>query len=332
MSSLRKLKSGSWQVAIRKKDQPVIYKTYKEKGLASKFGKDVEARMERNIFEDYSGASATTLKDLICKYRDEIVPEQKAHRQTTCKLNLLTRQKIAYLNLMQIKASHIYELKKTLSEGRKAKTVNIYIQLLAMIWKTAKRNFNISLPAESPFSLVALPKIDDTRTRVLSGTERDKLLKAASESKLLQLHDFIQFALMTGARYGEIVRLRREDTDYNKKTCTFRNTKNGFDREIPLADAVITILKRYPFGDTFFRIKEDSFRFYWNQARAKADLKDFRFHDCRATFCTLALLNGMSESSVALISGHRDFRQLRKYLRIKPADLLDSVNKIVSIK
>ena len=143
MSSLRKLKSGSWQVAIRKKDQPVIYKTYKEKGLASKFGKDVEARMERNIFEDYSGASATTLKDLICKYRDEIVPEQKAHRQTTCKLNLLTRQKIAYLNLMQIKASHIYELKKTLSEGRKPKTVNIYIQLLAMIWKTAKRNFNI---------------------------------------------------------------------------------------------------------------------------------------------------------------------------------------------
>ena len=60
MSSLRKLKSGSWQVAIRKKDQPVIYKTYKEKGLASKFGKDVEARMQRNIFEDYSGASATT--------------------------------------------------------------------------------------------------------------------------------------------------------------------------------------------------------------------------------------------------------------------------------
>ena len=55
MSSLRKLKSGFWQVAIRRKDQPVIY----------------------------SGASATTLKDLICKYRDEIVPEQKAHRQTT---------------------------------------------------------------------------------------------------------------------------------------------------------------------------------------------------------------------------------------------------------
>ena len=78
MSTVRKLRSGKWQVIIRRKDQPVIYKTFKEKGLASKYGKDVEARMERNIFEDYSGAAATTLKDLICKYRDEIVPDQKA--------------------------------------------------------------------------------------------------------------------------------------------------------------------------------------------------------------------------------------------------------------
>jgi len=332
MSSLRKLRSGKWQVAIRRKDQPDIYKTFKEKGLASKYGKDVEARMERNIFEDYSGAAATTLKDLICKYRDEIVPDQKAAKQTTHKLNLLARQKIAYLNLMQVKASHIYELKKTLSEGRKPKTVNIYIMLLAMIWKTAKRNFNIALPAESPFSLVALPKVDDTRSRVLGSEERKRLLKAASESKLLQLHDFIQFALMTGARYGEITRLRREDTDFDKKTCTFRDTKNSSDRTIPIADDVITILKRYPFGETFFRIKTDSFRFYWKQARAKAGLKDFRFHDTRATFCTLALLNGMSETEVAAISGHRDLKMLKKYLRIKPADLLDSVNRIVSIK
>ena len=62
------------------------------------------------------------------------------------------------------------------------------------------------------------------------------------------------------------------------------------------------------------------------------NIKDFRFHDCRATFCTLALLNGMSETAVASISGHRDLKMLKKYLRIKPADLLDSVNRVVSIK
>ena len=46
-------------------------------------------------------------------------------------------------------------------------------------------------------------------------------------SKLLQLHDFIQFALLTGARYGEIVRLKRCDVNFEKKTATFRDTKVG---------------------------------------------------------------------------------------------------------
>ena len=46
MSSVRKLVSGKWQVAIRRKDQPAIYKTFKEKGLASKYGKEFEAQKE----------------------------------------------------------------------------------------------------------------------------------------------------------------------------------------------------------------------------------------------------------------------------------------------
>ena len=332
MASIRKLRSGKWQTSIRRKDQPNIYKTFKEKGVASKYGRDVEAKMDKNVFEDYSEAAATTLKDLICKYRDEVVPEQKAAKQTTHKLNLLTRQKIAYMNLMQIRTSDVYALKKTLSETRMPKTVNIYIQLLGMIWKTAKKKFDVMLPATSPFALVALSKVDDTRNRVLSPKERIRLLKAASESKLLQLHDFIQFALLTGARYGEIVRLKRCDVNFEKRTATFRDTKNGFDRTIPLADEFITILKRYPFGETFFRFKRDSFWFYFKQARKKAGCEDFRFHDCRATFATNALFSGMSETAVAAITGHRDMKNLKRYLRLKPTDLLESVNKVAKLR
>jgi len=215
---------------------------------------------------------------------------------------------------------------------RKPKTINIYIQLLNMIWKTAKTRFEITLPAQSPFALITLPPVDDTRTRVLSSEEKVRLLKSASESKLLQLHDFIQFALMTGARYGEIVRLKRCDVNFEKKTATFRNTKNTFDRTIPLADPVLTILKRYPFGETFFRIKRDSFWFYFKQARKKAGIEDFRFHDTRGTFATNALLSGMSETAVSGITGHRDHKSLKRYLRLKPTDLLESVNKLVSLK
>ncbi len=49
MASLRKLKSGKWQVIIRKKHQPQIIKSFIDKSTARKYGKDVEARMDRNI-------------------------------------------------------------------------------------------------------------------------------------------------------------------------------------------------------------------------------------------------------------------------------------------
>ena len=45
--------------------------------------------MDKKIFEDFSGAAGTTLRELIEKYRDEIVVNHKAVRSTTVKLNLL---------------------------------------------------------------------------------------------------------------------------------------------------------------------------------------------------------------------------------------------------
>ena len=58
--------------------------------------------------------------------------------------------------------------------------------------------------------------------------------------------------------------MKRVDTDFNKKTATFRDTKNGEDRKIALSDKVIDILKQYPFGDTFFRVGSyDSYNFYF---------------------------------------------------------------------
>ena len=52
----------------------------------------------------------------------------------------------------------------------------------------------------------------------------------------------------------------------------------------------------------------------------------------RAVFCTNALLSGMSIPEVSAISGHKDWSQLKRYARIKPADLLDKINNVVNLK
>ena len=289
--------------------------------------------MDKQIFQDLTGASTTTLKELMIKYRDEIVPTQKARRQTTATLNMLMKHRIAYYSLTQLKSVHLYKFKKEMSVDRAPKTVNGYIQLLSLIWKTAKRVWSISLPAESPFALVALDKVNNQRDVIISEEEERKLISAAEKSKMNNLADLIKFAILVGARWSEIVGLERKNVCFNKKTAKFIDTKNGTDHTIPLHDDAVAILKKYPFSDKFFQVSSyGKFEFYFDQARKRAGLTHIKYHDTRATFCTRALLSGMSIPEVAALSNHSDWASLKRYSRIKPTDLLVKVNKIINLK
>ena len=62
MVTIRKLR-GKWQAIIRKKDHKHIAKTFINKITASKWAKDVEARMDRNIYEDFTKDHITRSKD-----------------------------------------------------------------------------------------------------------------------------------------------------------------------------------------------------------------------------------------------------------------------------
>ena len=46
MASIRKLKSGKWQVVIRKANHKYIYKSFIETAVARKFARDVESQIE----------------------------------------------------------------------------------------------------------------------------------------------------------------------------------------------------------------------------------------------------------------------------------------------
>ena len=53
MASIRKLKSGKWQVVIRKSNHKHIFKTFIEKAVARKFAREVEQQIEKDIYTDY---------------------------------------------------------------------------------------------------------------------------------------------------------------------------------------------------------------------------------------------------------------------------------------
>ena len=94
MGTIRKVK-GKWRVEIRKKGYPKIYKSFFDVKDARRFAREVESQMERNVFEDYSGAAGTSLKALLIKYRDEITSKKRGVREETSKINYLIRHWIS---------------------------------------------------------------------------------------------------------------------------------------------------------------------------------------------------------------------------------------------
>ena len=116
--------------------------------------------------------------------------------------------------------------------------------MLQNVWNTAKKVWGITMPPYNPFELVTMHKVDNARDRVLTTDEYSKLLDSCSEGNMPVLRDIVIFAYETGARQGEILKLKRSNVDFDKRLCTFLDTKNGEDRTIPLTDAAIEILKR----------------------------------------------------------------------------------------
>jgi integrase len=68
------------------------------------------------------------------------------------------------------------------------------------------------------------------RVRYLAPEEREAWLRDANDTLRL----YILAALHTGARRGELLRIRWKDVDFRAGTLTFRDTKNGDSRAVPL--------------------------------------------------------------------------------------------------
>lgn len=336
MASIKKRKSGKWQVLIRKKGYPLICKSFAKKRDANIYANTIESEIDRKIFNAATSIDNTTFETLLIKYRDEVAPSYKSCETLTSKINHLLKYKICKYNLSFLNTGHINDFKNTIAVGRAPKTINGYIQTLHTVWKMASTKWGFAMPVNNPFKLVPLEKVCNERDITITDNQFHKLLDEAGKIKNHNyLVNIIKFAALTGARYQEILNLKKYDVDFTNRTCVFRNTKNNCDRKIALSYAALDVLKQQKtFGDKFFTIKHSgSFRKMWRKLRTNAGLGDFRFHDLRSFAIRKMLLSGMQTIEVAQISGHKTLAVLhRRYSRLKAEDLLEKVNNVILLR
>jgi integrase len=139
--------------------------------------------------------------------------------------------------------------------------------------------------------------------------------------------DIIRFAIASAMRAGEITRLRWSDIHEVDKTILIRDRKDpeakiGNDQTVPLLGDAWAIVQRQPRGgDLIFPYNEKTFSSLFPRACKDLGIEDLRFHDLRHEGVSRLFEAGYPIEQVALVSGHRDWKQLQRYTQIKAKNL-----------
>jgi integrase len=134
---------------------------------------------------------------------------------------------------------------------------------------------------ENPVRLIPSLPENNERTRFLSEAERTCLFRSCRTSHWDKLYLIVLLAITTGARKGELTKLRWNDIDFDRRTAYVSITKNGQPKVLPLTDSVIRELQLFDTKDNSLifasRIKcEVAYCFTkpWKKALEDADIKD----------------------------------------------------------
>jgi integrase len=238
--------------------------------------------------------------------------------------------------LTSISPKHIDLFKIERLKDISAISVNIELRTLKAALQTAMR---WKLVNSNPCSKVQLISIPDAQPNYFKREDFQKLISIISET---WLREIVIFAVLTGLRRGEILNLRWDDVDLNKKIIyihsnpTFR-TKQGKRRVIPLNDVAYHLLNLHRVGssDEYVfsvngRLPSESFvshqfKKYVGIAKLPSEL---HFHSLRHTFASWLVQDGVSIYEVQKLLGHSNISVTQVYSHLQPEKLHATVNRI----
>lgn len=207
---------------------------------------------------------------------------------------------------------------------RKASSVNRELETLRAIFNFAIENdWLIKNPFHKKKGIISKAS-ENERDRTLTNDEEIRLLNACVDRRE-HIKPIIICALDTAMRRGEMFLMRWRDVNLttNEIFIPQTNTKTDSERSVGitsrLRDELETLWESSPKDKNglVFGITSDIKR-AWKTACTKADIKDFRLHDCRHTATTRMIASGSPHTEVMKITGHTQLKTFLRYLSITP--------------
>jgi integrase len=235
-------------------------------------------------------------------------------------------------------------------EGLTASSINRELSMIGAMLNAAESFFSELKQWKAP----KLPRLkveksrreklitDEEYTRLISHLRRPpdeldggrKNTQRNAHCARVRVAQIIEFAMLTAARHGEIVKLKWSDIDWERKKILIFQRKTKSYKEVPLVSALAALLNerkaehsgRFVFtrGGNIYQ------RFYWILKKAcnrvgipyGQKLEDgFILHAARHTVTTRLVEAGLDFDTIGLITGHKAKELIAHYSHKHPASV-----------
>ncbi len=274
----------------------------------------------------------TKLKDLIKIYISDILPRKKPQTQKMQKIQLAFWSKhLGKKEINEIKPLDIIQTRSLLKVSDASK--NIYVAALRHVFTIAVKEFGLA--DSNPLLKVSNLKNPRGRVRFLSDEERLEFLISCEESSNPYLYVVVLIAIATGARKSEILTLKWSQIDFDRKLIFLEDTKNGDLASLILSEKIAKLLFeafKESRSELVFKGKKNQpidIRYPFEQARKRAKLENFTFHDLRHTCASYLAMNGATPIDIMEILRHSSMAMVKRYAHLSTAHKAGVLNSMV---
>lgn len=325
MASIRK-RRGKWQVQIRRTGHGAVSKTFIARKDALEWARDTERQADRgDLPKDPKILRQLSLGDLVRRYRDTVSIHKAGYENECIVFNALLKHPICGKSLAELRTEDFAQYRDERLKAVKPSTLKRQLNPVHHAFEVARDEWGLPLK-NNPLRKLKL-KLGKPRERRLRPGEEERIMAATAKCRNKLIRPVILFALATAMRRGEMLAATWSDIELRWRSLHIPESKNGESRTIPLSRSAISVLEGLPNGkNRAFPISTNSFKLAWKRVLKRAEISDLHFHDLRHEAISRLFEQGLSVPEVALISGHKDARQLFVYAHAVRQSILQKLD------
>lgn len=329
MASILQVK-GKWRALVRMAGHKPICKTHPTKAAAATWARKIEGQLSAGKQIEHDAVTVGDLIDAYRKLRDASRPivDSSTEHYTLKTLGRILGDRDAFKLNTDDLVAYCSERR---DEGAGPYTLNMDLSKLSTALRYSASAKGLLLPDSVGLARPLLTHLKmigggGKRERRPTEDELERIVEHLSKGRGVVYADAVLFSVATAMRRGEVCRVLWGDVDAKKKLLLIRDRKDprkkaGNDQLIPLLPAAWAVLQRQPKGDRIFPIEAGTLSKYFTETCRALSIPDLHLHDLRHEGTSMLFEQGYPLEQVALVTGHKDWRNLKRYTQLKPEAL-----------